>query len=409
MKSFYYMAVGSELLEGVKQESNLLTLARAIEDRDAEIVGAEIIPDNSEAIETSLKRAVSSNVDYIVVSGGLGPTDDDITRESVAHLLGTKLILDNTCWEEIVEKFKKRGLPVAERNKKQAMIPEGMKAVRNPAGTACGFYGEVNGKILIVLPGVPVEFKEMLFTLVESLLPLKRSENLLVLRLFGISESGLNELLEKTILKIYPDLKLTFLPDYPEIELRIRFTTVEEDELKEELRRVVGNYVYSWKGEILPVVFGKELKWRGLFFAVAESCTGGLVAKSITDIPGSSEYFDRGFVTYSNQAKMDHLGVREETLRKFGAVSEETAREMVLGVLEHSRADIAASITGIAGPTGGTPEKPVGTVYTAIADREGRIEVVRNFFPGNREQVRKATMTKVLFGVVKWLERFYPL
>ena len=404
MPEVFYIAVGSELLEGAKSEENGKYLSCLLEERGGRLIGELIVRDDAGDLTRALDFAFSSSADTVVVSGGLGPTDDDITREIIARWCERKLVFREECWERIVEKFRKRGYPVPERNRKEAEIPAGFQLIDNPVGSACGFTGEVKGKRLIVLPGVPSEFRAM----VENVFPEKAAVETIKLdiRMYGIPESYLNDLLAPVI-EEFKEAKFTFLPEFPEVYLRVRGKG-DQDLLRSELERLIGKYVYTWEGKPLAVVFGEELKRRGLFFAVAESCTGGLVAKSITDIPGSSNYFDRGFVTYSNQAKMDHLGVKKETLEKYGAVSEQTAREMVEGVLANSNADIAASITGIAGPTGGTPEKPVGTVYTAIADREGRIEVVRNFFPGNREQVRTQTMVKVLFGVIKWVERFYP-
>ncbi len=404
MGNLVYLAVGSELLEGVRQETNGYLLSRVAGDRGWNVIAEFVVRDRVDEIVAALNFAATMDVDMILVSGGLGPTEDDITREAVAHWSDRKLIFVEECWKKIEERFARRGMVPPEINRKQAMIPEGFSVVPNPVGTACGFRGNVKDRDVVVLPGVPMEFEEMIESVIpshESHFPVKFD-----IRLYGIAESSLNELIEP-LMRRYVETSFSFLPEFPEIYLRVRGRD-DPDSLRRDLERVIGKYVYSWDGKILPVVFGEELKKRSLFFAVAESCTGGLVAKTITDIPGSSHYFDRGFVTYSNQAKMDLLGVNRETLEKYGAVSEQTAREMVEGVLSHSNAQIAASITGIAGPSGGSPEKPVGTVYTAIADVEGRIEVVRNFFPGNREQVRRQTMVKVLFGVLKWVERFFP-
>ncbi len=406
MLRVFYIAIGNELLEGVKSNTNGPFLARKLKERNGLLEWEIIVGDEEQDIKRALDFAFSSNSNTVILSGGLGPTDDDITREVVAQWSGRKLVFNEKCWNRIVEKFQSKGRSVPERNKKQAEIPDRFELIDNPIGTACGFMGEIEGKKIIALPGVPSEFELM----VEKILPSTSEspeENIrLDIWLYGISESYLNDIIEP-LKGSLGSLRFSFLPEFPEIHLGIRGKG-DEEFLKKELNRLIGKYVYSWDGKSLPVAFGEALKSRGLFFAVAESCTGGLVAKTITDIPGSSGYFDRGFVTYSNRAKIDLLGVKKATLDKYGAVSEQTAREMVEGVLEHSNADLAASITGIAGPGGGTPEKPVGTVYTAIADREGRIEVIKNFFPGNREQVRRQTMVKVLFGIIKWVERFYP-
>ncbi len=412
MNRVAYIPIGWELLDGTSIDTNSKKLSDLLFNYGLGLSLKVTVGDQADLIKRALGFSLNSDVELVVISGGLGSTDDDLTRRAISKFLGVDLEFNEDCWHEISEKVKSRGLPLLEKLKLQAMIPAKCELLPNPVGTACGFFCKKEGKIVAVLPGVPAEFEKMAEILMERLYGGKRKNLFLkILKVYGISEASLNELL-LSVIKRFPVFTFAFLPDAPEIRLKIKgydVSVAEWKSLAAEIERVAGKYIYSWENKPIAKVFGEELEKRGLFFAVAESCTGGLVAKTITDIPGSSHYFDRGFVTYSNEAKMDHLKVKRETLERYGAVSEETAREMVLGVLEHSNADIAASITGIAGPAGGTAEKPVGTVYTAIADREGRIEVVRNFFPGDREHVRRYTMYKVLLGVVKWLKRFYPL
>ena len=302
MKTIAMMAIGNELLEGVTEETNSKFLALISRDYGFSLSTVITTGDNENSIKDGLDFLFSRKDDLIILSGGLGATDDDITRDSIAKWAGKELVFDEECWANLVERFQKRGMRVPERNKKQAMIPLGFKKIPNPAGTACGFEGEIKGKILAVLPGVPDEFKAMLPLVLERY-GRKEKLEIRMINLYGISESALNDLISP-IISSYSEVSFAFLPHFPEIALKLKGDHIPE-QLIDTLKLRIGKYVYSWEGESLPVVFGKTLKKHNLYFAVAESCTGGLVSKTITDIPGSSNYFDRGFVTYTNQAKID--------------------------------------------------------------------------------------------------------
>jgi len=402
------LLIGNELLDGYIKDINGYYLANELKQRGYWLNKIIVAKDNIEDISASLDFFKINSYDFVFVSGGLGPTDDDLTTEAIISWTKQEEIFLEECWNKIVARYKKRYLNVPQRNKKQAIIPAQFSMIENNYGTACGYIGEQEGLTVAVFPGVPTEFAFMSKKIIDKYFPVKKKKYEKIIRIFGISESQLNDLI-KQIEDNY-NIYLSFLPHFPFIRLRIFAENLSETEinnLDDDLRRILGDYVFSWRdkdiGEEIKSLFIKNQ----LKFSVAESCTGGLISEMLTAVPGSSQYFDRGFVTYTNKSKEELLGVNSETLLKYGAVSEETAKEMVEGVLEFSDGDIAVSVTGIAGPEGGTEEKPVGTVFIGIGDRSSRVNIRKNNFWGNREQVRNFSATSALFMVLKWIEKYY--
>ncbi len=363
---------GNEVLKGKSEEKNFRWLSQKLDFLGIEVKRCVIVGDDALDIEKALKE-MEGLMNLVIVTGGLGPTSDDITAEVAARFLNKKLVFNENAFEVIKRFWERMKRPLPEKAKKQALLPEGVDIIPNPIGSACGFFVKQKNTLFIFLPGVPREVKSMFESNVIDLLkrefdikPIKKESCIVT---FGIVESKLMEEL-KDFEILFPKIKLGYRIKFPEVLLYL--TNLEED--VEVLNRAVNwiekklsDKVVSVEGESLPFVVGKLLKRGGYTLAVAESCTGGLIGHLITNVPGSSDYFLLSCVTYSNEAKMRILGVKEDTLRKYGAVHEKTAEEMALGVKKIAQADFSLATTGIAGPTGGSKEKPVGTICIGIA------------------------------------------
>ena len=364
------LSVGTELLFGQITNTNTVYLSQQMNIMGFDVMYHYTVGDNPGRVEDMINLAFE-DCDLILTTGGLGPTQDDLTKEVACKVMDDRLVMMEDVLEEIVKYFKTLGREMTENNKKQAVMPSRATVFHNDAGTAPGFALEKNGKYIICMPGPPREMTRMFQ---KSVLPFLQamSEDVIyyrVARMFGIGES----MLETKLLDLIDHQTDPTLATYAkegECSLRVaskRHTAQEAKEAVDEVMKTVnerlGEYIYSFDDEELVQVVCKKFMDKGLTISSAESCTGGLFAKSVTDIPGISKCFDRGIVTYSNRAKMEGLGVKEETLEKYGAVSEKTALEMAEGLKRLSGSDICISVTGIAGPGGGTEEKPVGLVY----------------------------------------------
>ena len=392
-----FLAIGDELISGKVQDANGKYLADEIAAHGLEMKFMMMAGDDEKDMVAAFDY-LSGVSDAIVISGGLGPTPDDMTIEVFARYMGVELEFHAPSMEKIDLRFKLRNIPTPAANRKQAMIPKGAEIIENPVGTAPGVKAKFKNRIWLFLPGVPSEFKKMTD---DSIIPIlrgldqdKKSVAMKTLRTYGLPESGIADRLAKV--KIDPRIKLAYLPEFPEIYLRLTAMLTDKAEAEKIVEIAAGlikaelkEYVFSDADEPMEVVVGKLLKSKGLTLATAESCTGGLVAKKLTDIPGSSEYFLGGFVTYANQLKTIALGVSADLLKERGAVDMEVAKQMAQGAREKTGADLAISLTGIAGPTGGTKEKPVGLVFMALAWQDGIWSQKFNFLPWSRPQVRE--------------------
>ncbi|MCK8817769.1 competence/damage-inducible protein A [Natroniella sulfidigena] len=398
------IAIGTELLLGQIVDTNSQWLAQQLARIGIDLYYKQTVGDNKDRIvdilQQSLKRA-----NLVIITGGLGPTQDDLTREAIAEALDVELVKDEQLVTEIEDLFAERGYQLTENNFKQAYLPVGAEAINNPHGTAPGVLVEQKGKIIVALPGVPQEMKAMIK---EVIIPYLQ-ENILddeiikskVMKLYGIGESSLEEEIAD-ILEEQTNPTIAPLASQGEVKLRL---TAKADSVAEaeqmiaekiaELEERIGEYVYGYDEEGLEEAVAKSLLEQGLTLATAESCTGGLLGTRLTDVSGSSAYFERGVISYSNQAKQELLGVAEETLKEYGAVSSQTAQEMALGIKKRARTDLGLAITGIAGPTGGTPDKPVGLVYIAVADKEG-VASYKYQFKGSRERIKFLTSQQAL-------------
>jgi len=331
-----------------------------------------------------------------VASGGLGPTLDDLTREAVAELLSRKLVLNNSVLQNIEARFRRLGRTMPEVNKRQAMVPEGADLLENSRGTAPGLWLESAGRIVVLLPGPPHELKAMFMEKVEPRLERLAGATRLFyreMRTAGLTESEVEQR-TSPIYTQYTDVQTTILTAPGEIQLHLRawssdYAAAERmlDEMVERISFALGENVFTSNGEMLEEIVARELALNQATVATAESCTGGLLAERLTRVPGSSSYFLGGVVCYSNDLKTAWADVPAELIESKGAVSPEVAQALAQGIRRRIGATLGIGITGIAGPTGGSPEKPVGLVYIALADANGsRDRTLR--FPGDRERIR---------------------
>ena len=377
------ISVGNELLMGFTLDSNSTWIARKLLDLGIKVDLKLTIADNEGEILEAFKT-LSSRCDVILCTGGLGPTSDDVTKSAYCDFIQAGLELNEDYLEELKKKFEDRQLVMSDSNREQAMVPDKGETIPNSLGSALGLKYVDEENHIYVMPGVPSEMKRMMDeTVLPELEQLPRDElHVTTIRLTGIMESALydqvKDLLNDNIVKV------AFLPGFLGVDVRLM--SRDKDSLLElsgQFFDRLGNYVYAEDWETLEDAVGRLLIERGLTLATAESCTGGLLGNRITNVAGSSEYYLGGIVSYSDAAKMNLLGVSQETLKEFGAVSEETAQEMAAGARRVLQSDVGVSITGIAGPTGGTEDKPVGLVYIAV-DVAGDVAVRKFVFSEDR-------------------------
>jgi len=396
------IAVGTELLLGNIVNTNAQYLSQKLADLGIDVYYHAAVGDNLQRLSNTIKEGLLRS-DLIITSGGLGPTVDDLTKEGVADALGIDLLPDEATIKRIEGMFKAMGRTMTENNVKQGYIPEGAAILENDNGTAPGVLVEKDGKIVIMLPGPPKELYPMFEDKVLPYLRTKIKSTIRsrMLRVTGVGESAAEDML-KEIFKT--QINPTIAPYAKDGEVHLRITakagTAEEadvmiDGMEAQVREILGDNIYGCDEETLEEVVVKLLRQNNLTLALAESCTGGLVANRITDVPGASETLMYGVVSYSNEAKMKLLGVKEETLKAYGAVSSETAEQMAVGVRRILNTDLGVSITGIAGPGGGSKEKPVGLCYLGIAYGEA-VEVHKLNFTGNRKKIKWNTGSRAL-------------
>jgi nicotinamide-nucleotide amidase len=393
------IAVGSEMLTPSRIDTNSLFITEQLNRLGIEVVFKAVVGDDREELAGMFRLALD-RVDLLVCSGGLGPTDDDLTREVAASVLGRTLREDEEITARIRERFTRRGVQMPEINRRQAMVPEGATVVENPNGSAPGLWLEHDVRVVVLLPGPPRELKPMLTRLVEGPLAARGAGFSLVrrvIRITGRTESHT----EEAVRPFYPrwaaapiPIAATILASLGQVELHLSARAASRaaaDAALEaavgEVLAVLGDDVYSTDGRPLEQVVGTLLAERGMRIAVAESCTGGLITSRLTDVAGSSRYVEQSVVTYSNDAKWSLLGVPAELIAAHGAVSEPVAIAMAQGMRTRAVADVALGVTGIAGPGGGTPEKPVGTVAIAAVTAHGTTSRMFRFI-GEREMVK---------------------
>lgn len=405
------LAVGSELLGTTRLDTNSLWLTGELEAIGVRVTRKACVGDSWDDLLAELGWALE-RAPLLFVTGGLGPTADDRTKEAVAELLGRRLVRDEEILARLRERWRKRGREMPEVNAKQADVIEGSVVLPNRRGTAPAYLVEDGGKTIVLLPGVPWEMKAIF---AESVLPHLTREGApagvhrRVLKVVGLGESVVEELV-RPVYEAHPGHEMTILAAAPgEVQLHFAARGAKDeagvvlDAIEADFRAAVGGPLFGRDDETLEGVVGGLLRDAGLTVAFAESCTGGLVATRLTDVAGASAWFLGGVVAYSNEAKVALVGVSPDTLARHGAVSEEVAREMAAGARLRFAASAGLGVTGVAGPTGGTPEKPVGTVHVALDAGDGTTRHERLVLPGDRSMVRRWTASASLAMIRGWL------
>jgi len=389
------LCIGTELTRGELENTNATWLASSLTDLGFEVVEEAVVDDDRGRIVAALER-LGKTARVVVATGGLGPTTDDLTTEAVASALSVRLVRHEPSLEHIRRRLEKFGRVMSDTNAKQADFPEGADILANPIGTAPGFSVRVGAATAFFMPGVPREMKQMFD---EQVVPRIRSfapndSYQVRLRSFGLPESVVGERLGG-LEAAFPGVTIGYRAHFPEIEVKVLARAATQAAARDlcegataEVRRRLADVIYGEAGDTYAGVVGRALRDRGYTFAIAESCTGGLVGAMITREPGASSFLLVDAVTYANSAKTRLLGVEEDVIRGHGSVSAEVAAAMAEGVRRLSGADVALSLTGVAGPSGGSEEKPVGTVFIAAAGPGGALEVKKRHFPGDRQQIQ---------------------
>ena len=449
--------IGDELLIGQVVNTNASWMAEELNKRNIKVTNISVISDGGDDIRTQLERSLSE-ADVVLITGGLGPTKDDITKSVLCEFFGDTLVRHQQTYDNVKKFFERRGLPFTEINQAQALVPSKCKVLVNEVGTApCMVFtmpqvetqyiaslqteAKPSEKIVISMPGVPFEMKWLMQNSVLPLLQERLGGEAIVhktILTFGIGESFLADKIADWEDALPAHIKLAYLPEAGKVRLRLSAYGADHATLETEvaeqivkLNAIIGENIYGYDDDTISSAIGKMVNRRCALLATAESCTGGLIAHRITETPGSSAYFKGGIVAYSNEIKEQLLGVKHETLEQYGAVSEETAIEMARGCLTKMGVDYAIATTGIAGPTGGTDEKPRGLVYIAVAKRirneelgirneahilspslrgasgaEGVVEVICNryVFTTTRQQHQERTANQALFDLYKLVQ-----
>ncbi len=373
------ITIGDELLIGQVIDTNSAWMADQLNSAGIKVVQITTISDEEQPILEALKNACR-RADVVLLTGGLGPTNDDITKHTLCKFFDTELVFNPEAYANVERLFSSRNLPVTETNRQQAMVPANCIPVQNANGTAPGMYFNLNGKIVVSMPGVPFEMKAMFAGQILPQLCVQTEQVILHKTVLteGLGESFLADRIKDWEQNLPPFIKLAYLPQPGIVRLRLSALGNDKNTLQTEVNRqvqllqnLIGDLIFGFDEETLPQIVGNLLVKKGLTVCTAESCTGGYLAHQITGESGSSRYFKGSIVAYDNEVKKQWLGVKPETLEQFGAVSHQTAREMAENARLRLGTDYAVSTTGIAGPTGGTETKPVGLVYIAIASANG--------------------------------------
>lgn len=405
--------IGDEILIGQTLNTNSHEMAKMLNGIGVSVVRMITTSDQKEdiieALEESFKR-----VSLVLTTGGLGPTHDDITKVAIADFFNRSLQFDEETYEKIKSYFASRKIPLKEAHRKQCYMPSGTELIENKEGTAPGMWIQKGDQALISLPGVP---REMRYIMSNGVIPKinqlwnRASVNQYTFRTFGVEETRLAEMIEDVISGLSKELKIAFLPSLGEVKIRLQQIGSSDsglrefDEVKKTIAERIGDYVYGKNEENLEYVLGQAFREKSLSIATAESCTGGRLANRIVSIPGASQYFLGSTITYENELKTQWLGVKTATLEAYGAVSQEVVTEMLQGILQSSSADIGVSISGVAGPGGGTPQKPVGTIWVAWGSMEN-VQTKKLELWKDRKKNIEFTCSFCLNALIKFLKNY---
>ena len=392
------ITIGTELLLGQLVDTNTTYIAKALADAGVDVHHETSVGDNAARIGAAVRDALA-RADVVICAGGLGPTVDDLTREGVAQATGRPLQLHQPSLVHIRHLFERLGRPMTENNVRQALMPTGATVLENPQGTAPGFIIEEDGRAVITVPGVPREMKAMIADQVIPWIVERYDVDAVivtrVLNTVGMGESDLDQRIGDLFhAGVNPSIAVLAHYGQVDVKLTAKAQTREQaiamlDQLEPQIRQRLPDVIYAVDGGPIEQVVGDLLRTRHWSVATAESCTGGLIASMLTSVPGASDYYVGGVVSYANEAKVDFLDVAPELIEQHGAVSEEVATAMAIGVQAHLRASCAIGVTGVAGPGGGSPDKPVGLVYVALAKPDGSADMRKLLLPGDREIVQR--------------------
>lgn len=392
------ISVGTELILGSTLNTNTYYITQKLSEAGIDVLFHTSVVDDRKLLKSIINISLN-RVDLIILTGGLGPTTDDLTKEVVADTLGLYLKLNYDLENDIKKYFQKSNRAMPSNNIKQAYIPEGSRFLKNEIGTAPGIYIKYQDKIIILLPGPPKEMKLMLD---NYAMPLIKQDNITIVKTIntiGIGESQLEMILRDIDIESENSTIATYAKE-GRVDIKVVSKGKNKEKIEKELAEIIfqiknkiPEFIYSYDDIPIEEIIYKKLKDRNMQIAFCESCTGGLIASRFTQIPGVSEVFDRGIISYSNNSKIEELGVEEALINKFGAVSEEVALAMAEGLLNKCNVDIALSTTGIAGPTGGTEDKPVGLVFIGIALND-RSFVIKSIFNGDRISIQNRATFK---------------
>ncbi len=388
------ISIGDELLIGQVINTNSSWMAEELNLAGFDVRQITSVSDQGDEIKRALHEA-SQRADVILMTGGLGPTKDDITKQVLCEFFSTELVINDRVLENVRSFFERKGLPLTQLNHDQALVPKSATVIDNPVGTAPGLAFEHGGKLYVSMPGVPYEMKHIMEHFVIPRLVSQSKGNIIVHKTIlthGIGESFMAEIIKDWENDLYPHIKLAYLPSPGVVRLRLTMKGTDQalmestlEEKSNALKLLIPTYIWGEGKQTLEEVIGKLLKQKGQTLATAESCTGGFIAHRITSIPGSSAYFKGSIIAYDNQVKQNLLGVEANTLDEHGAVSSQTVEQMAVSAKKLLNADYGLSVSGIAGPDGGTTDKPVGTVWIALARPDGSV-VSKKFLFGDQRQ-----------------------
>ena len=400
MKNAGILTIGNEILQGYTVDLNSNHISKELTIRDINVTIQLTVPDVVSKIKEKIDKFIIKDYDYIFITGGLGPTHDDVTKKALLELFGCKLFFLEDRHSKLEKKFNKQ-IP-----KSQSKILEISKPIENNIGTALGMHIDFKKSKIIILPGVPSEMKQMLnsYFVLDNLLP-NKEKKILTFNTFGIYETKLSDKMQNIINNYKNKVYFSFLPSYEGVRVRIKIlenSNINIDSLKNEIMTLLSKYIYSCDNVIIEEVILNLLIKNKLTLSLAESCTGGLISKSITDISGSSNYFIGSLVAYSNDIKSNFLDIPNSTIEKYGAVSSEVSKLMAINISKNFKSDIALSCTGISGPNGGTDKKPVGTVYISIKFLD-KLVTEKFIFRLNRQSHRTISKQTALYMLWKLL------
>ena len=408
----YIINIGDELLIGQVVNTNASWMAENLNKNNIAVGEIVVVGDDADAIRRHVQYGLDT-ADVTIITGGLGPTKDDITKKTLSDMFGCRLVTHEETLEHVRDYFSRRNLPMLEVNNGQALVLEGCTVLFNKMGTAPGMWFERGGKVVISLPGVPFEMKWLMDEYVIPRLTARLGHDAIVHKTVltcGIGESFLAEKIAPWEDALPQHIRLAYLPSAGEVRLRLSAYGSDHEALAGEiedeiakLKAIIGDNIYGYDNDTFASVIGDMLRRRKARLGTAESCTGGLLANKITQIAGASDYYVGGMVSYSNEAKVRRLNVNPNTIEQYGAVSRQTAVEMARGCLSCYGVDYAIATTGIAGPGGGSAEKPVGTVYIAVASRDD-VHCEKYVFSTTRVQHQERTANQALFDLWHFLK-----